>query len=221
MTRRALPPANKDQAARLKKGLVTIIDDDTEILVALAALLDLEGYAYETFTSPLDFLNSLNAPPPKFPGPVCVLSDVKMPELDGLELQRQLVAVNDTPLLLMSGMSGVEEAVTGFRAGALDFILKPIDDEALLQRIDEALAVSGQHQVTRGRVLALEQKLSLLTNREREVAQMVVRGQLNREIAAELNIALRTVKVHRQRAMEKLEASNTAELVRLMNEEGL
>lgn len=198
-----------------------IVDDDPEILTALAALVALDGYACETYTSGLAYLQVLNDNRANFPGPSCLLCDVKMPEIDGLELQRRLCEQDDTPLLLMSGASGAQEAVSAFRAGALDFLIKPMEAESLLAAVAKALATSTQRQRQRALEAALASRLTALTAREREIAQRVSQGHTNPAIAEELGIALRTVKLHRQRAMEKVGASTTADLVRIADAGGL
>lgn len=219
--RHAITASDEKLAARCAHGRVVLIDDEPEILAAFAALLELEGYACEIFSSPLAYLQVLNYNRPCFPGPCCVLCDVKMPELDGLELQRRLAALDDTPLVLMSGASGAHEVASAFRAGALDFLIKPIDSEVLLAAIAKALAVSTERQQQHIRERALALRIGSLTEREREIARHVAAGQTNPEIAATLGIALRTVKLHRQRALEKLGASGTADLVRIADEAGL
>jgi FixJ family two-component response regulator len=142
-----------------------------------------------------------------------------MPDLDGLEAQRRLVGLDDTPLVLMSGASGVREAVTAFRAGALDFLVKPIEAETLLEAVEKALTVSRARQATRERAQAQTRRLAALTPREHDVAVRVARGKLNRVIGEELGLALRTVKLYRQRCLEKLEARSTADLIRILQEE--
>lgn len=213
---------NKAQFAdRCTRGRVVIIDDDPEILAALGALIQFEGYAYETYRCALDYLHALNDNRPIFSGPCCVLCDVKMPEIDGLELQSRLAALDDTPLLLMSGASGAQEAACAFRAGALDFLVKPIDADTLLTAIEKAIAMSQQRQQQRVNQTELAHRMASLTPREREIARRAATGQTNPAIASELGIALRTVKLHRQRAMEKLGASGTADLVRIADKGGL
>jgi FixJ family two-component response regulator len=202
-------------AARCLRGHIAVIDDDSEILFALSALLTLEGYACDTYTSAQAYLLGLNSNRPNFPGPRCVLSDIRMPGLDGLELQTRLANRDDTPLLLMSGASSVEDAVLAFRSGALDFLIKPIDAELLLQAIRKGLELSVQRQQWYLRQSDLSMRISQLTGRERDVARRVATGLTNPAIADELGIAVRTVKLHRQRAMEKLGAQSTAELVRI------
>lgn len=213
--------ADEALAARCLRGRVVVVDDDSEILYALNALFLQEGYACETYASAQAYLQVLNINQACFPGPGCVLSDVKMSGMDGLELQRRLTEWGDTPLLLMSGASAIEDAVLAFRAGALDFLVKPLETELLLATVANALAVSVQRQQQRLRQSTLSARVALLTQREREIAGRVAAGQTNPMIADALNIALRTVKLHRQRAMEKLGASCTADLVRIADEGGL
>lgn len=213
--RRPITVSDEKLAQRCANGRVVLIDDDREILAAFAALIELDGYACETYASALDYLHVLNYNRPCFPGPCCVLCDVKMPELDGLELQSRLAELDDTPLLLMSGASGAAEAVSAFRGGALDFLIKPVDADVLLSALAKALTESRTRQEQRGRAADLGQRIARLTERERDILQRVARGQTNPLIATELGIALRTVKLHRQRAMEKVGAGGTAELVRI------
>ncbi len=202
-------------AARCAQGRVIIIDDDPEILQALAALMESAAYACETYTSGLTYLQVVNFNRPSFPGPVCLLCDVKMPGLSGLELCQRLTAHDDTPLLIMSGSSGIDEAIAAFRGGVLDFFTKPVDADTLLAGIQKALALSTQRQQS------LATKVASLTSRERNIARQVARGLTNPVIAQKLGIALRTVKLHRQRAMEKLGVGSLADLVRLADEGGL
>jgi len=213
--------SDRKLAERCTRGRVIIIDDDEEILSALTALVEMEGYACETYVSALSYLQMLNYNRPCFPGPCCVLCDVKMPELDGLELQSRLAELDDTPVLLMSGASGAREAVSAFHAGALDFLIKPIDADTLLTAVDKALVVSAERHSQRVRKVTLAAQIATLTERERDIARRVTAGQTNPAIAEELGIALRTVKLHRQRAMEKIGAVKMTDLVRIVDEGNL
>ena len=199
-------------AARCANGRVVIIDDDPEVLASTAALLEIKGYAVETYSSALSYLQVLTANQAVFPGPSCVLCDVRMPEIDGLQFQRKMAEFNHVPLLLMSGHSGAQEAVSGFRAGAHNFLIKPFGTHVLLD------AVAQQLDALRS---DLAKRVASLTVREREVSRRVAQGSMNRHIADEFGIALRTVKLHRHRAMEKLGASTLADLVRLADLAGL
>jgi FixJ family two-component response regulator len=206
---------------RCAKGRVALIDDDADFLAALAALVEIEGYACDTYSSALAYLESLKDERPCFPGPCCVVCDIQMPDLSGLELQQRLYQFGETPLLLMSGNSGAREAVSGFRAGALDFLIKPFDDDAFLDALAKALCVNGERQKKASLQSDLAARVATLTQRERDVARKVAAGQTNQIIAEQLGIGLRTVKRYRQSAMEKLGAGGTAELVLLANQLGL
>lgn len=207
-------------AERCARGRVVVIDDDAGFLDALTALFDLEGYACEAYSSAPAYLHVLTYNQPRFPGPSCVLCDVRMPDLDGLELQRRLAELDDTPLLLMSGASGAREAAAAFRAGAVDFLVKPIETDTLLAAVAGALARSTERQLQRMKDADLAARIASLTDRERDIARRVAAGQTNQAIAEELGIALRTVKRYRQAAMEKVGAGGTADLVRIMDRAG-
>ena len=218
-TRHRKPVTVEDHklAARCQQGCILVIDDDPEILSALSSLFTLEGYFCLTYTNALDFLKSLNDSETQilpFPGSCCVLCDVKMPDINGLEVQQQLATFHHMALLLMSGESAAPEVVHAFRAGVVDFLIKPLDAEVLLTSIEKALAVSTQKQSLHQQSSQLTSKFDQLTPREREVMLHVVAGKTNQAIATDLSLALRTVKLHRQRAMEKMEANSVADLVR-------
>lgn len=216
--RKIITLTDQDLALRCRKGRIVLIDDDQEILSAISSLLYLEGYACETFQSAVQYLQTLAYNQPQFPGPSCVLCDVKMPVLDGLELQRRLLDLDNAPLILMSGESGANEAVQAFRAGVLDFLLKPIEADLLLAAIDKALQTSLSRQAAHAQQADWSQRIENLTEREREIARQVTQGKLNREIAEDLGIALRTVKLYRQRAMQKLGIDKLVELTRLADQ---
>lgn len=207
------------EAARYAKGRITIIDDDQAIRHALSALLDFEGYATTSLESALLYLDQLEEAASVFPGPHCILLDVKMPELTGLELQSALIELSEmTPLIFMSGGSGVSEAVTAFRRGAIDFLIKPFEDQELLLAIQRALEKSREQQLDLEHHQKIGAQLSLLSQREKQIAAMVAKGKLNRDIATELGIAVRTVKLHRMNMMRKLGANNVIELAKLVDQ---
>lgn len=219
--RRAITVADVELAERCKRGRVILVDDETEVREAFGQLLHEEGYAVERYASAIACLDAFVEARPQFPGPWCVVCDVRMPGLDGLALQRQLEALGRPPLVLMSGSSGPGDVVTGFRAGALDFLLKPIHPDALLDAVDRALAESRRQQGAVADTAWRQQRVALLTPREREVIRLVARGKLNRVIADELGIGVRTVKLHRQHAMGKLGVGSVAELALFAAEAGL
>jgi len=200
------------------KGVVVIIDDDADILDAFSQLLSFEGYTCFTFTNASEYLatSSQIVVPPHTP--MCILCDVKMPDIDGLQLQQQIrVANRKAPIIMMSGLSGAQETVSAFRAGAFDFLLKPIDADLMIQTIDRALQsyandLSGEAEREEAR-----KRLAQLTDRELEVAKLVAKGVTNIGIGIELGISVRTVKFHRQRVLEKLEVGGATGLVRLLD----
>ncbi len=145
--RRVITVSDAELARRCERGRVVVIDDDDDVLVAVVALIESEGYVCEPHPSATAFLAAMERRQPGFPGPVCVLSDVKMPEVDGLALQRWLAeAAGDMPLVLMSGHSGINEAVSAFRAGAVDFLIKPFEPDALVAAVAKALTISAENQ---------------------------------------------------------------------------
>ncbi len=215
-TRVPITVADRNIAARCLRGRIVLIDDDAEIISVMQALLDMEGYHCESYLSAQEFLQVEIDPELKFPGPWCVLSDVKMPEVDGLTLQKLLVDKGNPPLILMSGGSGAYEAVEGLRTGAIDFLIKPFDVDVLLVAVEEAMSKSTESQVFLDSHANAKKLFSTLTSRELEVIQLLMLGKINREIAEELDIALRTVKLHRQHAFEKLGVSKIVDLVKLV-----
>ncbi len=217
-TRPVITIHEEREAVRNARGLVTVIDDDQAIRDAVSSLLGLEGYATECFDSAALFLEVLERGEPVFPGPQCVLLDVKMPGLTGLELQRQLIdRAENLPIVFMSGGSGAREAVQALKNGALDFLVKPFDEETLLAAVSEALdksLVKARHHAQDHDVAA---RVSSLTEREAQIARMVATGMLNRDIAEQLGIAVRTVKLHRMHMMRKLGAGNVIEMARIVD----
>lgn len=205
-------------AARHSRGRVIIIDDDDAIRKALVSLLNLEGYATEAHDSALSYLEKLERAEPEFPGPRCLLLDVKMPGLTGLELQRRLIDLcESTPIVFMSGGSGAPEAVQALKNGASDFLVKPFEGQALLEAIADALQKVQHQQESEIQRDLTNKRISRLSARELQIAKMVCSGALNRDIAEQLGIAVRTVKLHRMHMMSKLQVSNVIELARIMD----
>lgn len=215
--RRAITVADQEQARRCAQGRVILIDDDAEVLQALGALIAFEGYAVDTYASAQACIDALAVDTPRFPGPVCLLCDVNMPALSGLDLQQKMLSRSDMPFLLMSGVSGAHEVASAFRAGAVDFLIKPLRAETLLASIDKALDLSRRQRSEQSRQADLSNRVSTLSDREHEVVRLVAQGMTNQAIADVLRLALRTVKLHRQRGMEKLGVETTADLVRVVD----
>ncbi len=194
-----------------------VVDDDASVRGALARLLHSAGYQTETFASAEGFLAQS-----RFDAPGCILLDVRMPGLNGLELQQALAAANrQLPIVFITGHGDVPMSVRAMKAGAEDFLPKPFDDEELLKAVARALNKSQREQNERTEVAEIRRRLSSLTPREREVLCHVVAGQLNKQIAADLSIAEKTIKVHRGRVMEKMGASSLAGLVAMTGRIGI
>lgn len=202
----------------VSKGVVIIIDDDADILDAFNQLLSFEGYRCFTFTNASEYLatsNQIVVPPQT---PICILCDVKMPDIDGLELQQQIrTDSRKVPVIMMSGQSGAQETISAFRAGAFDFLLKPIDADLMLKTINKALELFASDLSDEAQREEARKRLAQLTDRELEVAKLVAKGVTNIGIGIELGISVRTVKFHRQRVLEKLEVGGATGLVRLLD----
>lgn len=188
-----------------------LVDDDPGVLKALSRIVRTAGYETVSYSSAREFLRGHD---PSTPG--CAILDLTMPELDGLELQRHLTRAGDAlPIIFLSGHADIPASVQAMKAGAVDFLVKPVDREKLLSAIAQAMARDSKARQARSERQSIEAKLATLTEREREVLGHVVRGRLNKQIAAELGTVEKTIKVHRGRMMAKLEVRSVAELVRL------
>ena len=212
--RRVVTVDDESVAGRYARGCVILIDDDAEVLSALSARLHFEGYAVETFASARHYLDALDCPKPSFPGPSCLLCDLRMPGMDGLALQRQLQWRDVPPMVLMSGQSLPQDVVTAFHGGAVDFLIKPFEAADLLVAVAKALSVSAARYTAAQRQFDAANLVASLTEKELQVILLVVQGKTNPQIMVSLGIALRTVKLHRQRAMEKLGLDSVAALGR-------
>ncbi len=196
----------------INSATVFIIDDDPAVRDAVGLLLRTSGLQVETFASAADFLNA-NAV--RRPG--CIVLDVRMPGMSGLDLQKQLRAQGCClPIIFMTGHGDVPMAIRAMKAGAFDFIEKPFQGEVLRQRIEEALNLDCRERSRQARRIDAAMRLALLSPREREVLDRVAAGQYNKVIAAELGISLSTVEIHRKRVMEKLQAGSLSDLIRLL-----
>jgi FixJ family two-component response regulator len=197
--------------------VVFIVDDDAGVRKSLARLLGSAGYAVEAFASAREFL----AREPHA-GPCCLLLDVRMPGLTGLDLQETLVAAGRRmSIVFVSGHVDVPMSVKAMKGGAIDLLTKPFDDKDLLGAIERAMAKDVQALGAEAHVAEVRERVQTLTPRETEVFALVVTGMLNKQIAAKLGIGEKTVKVHRARAMEKMQAGSVAELVRLADRAGV
>jgi FixJ family two-component response regulator len=196
----------KEQA----KGIVHLLDDDASVRVALTRLLTAVGYDVRPHATPASYLLE-----PASKGPACLILDVRMPEVSGLEIQDALARLRVTvPIVFLTGHGDIPMSVRAMRAGAVDFLTKPVKREQLLAAVSAAFArhtTNISEQTQRDKLAAC---YASLTAREREVFEGVVAGKLNKQIAAQLNIAERTVKAHRSQLMEKMQANSVADLVR-------
>ena len=197
--------------------LVFVVDDDPSVRKSVSRLLESSGYLVETFASAREFL----AREPH-PGPCCLVLDVRMPGLTGLELQETLVAEGRRmSIIFVTGHVDVPKSVKAMKAGAVDLLTKPVDAKDLIAAVQRCVATSAQDLSTAARVTEVQQRVKMLTSREMEVFALVVTGMLNKQIASALGIGEKTVKVHRARVMEKMRAGSVAELVRLADEVGV
>ncbi|MES2922679.1 MAG: response regulator [Verrucomicrobiota bacterium] len=197
---------------------VFIVDDDSSICRSLSRLVRSVGLEAQAFTSAEEFLE---ARPESFQRPACLVLDLQMPGIGGLELQRELSdSPAPCPVIFISGNGDIPLTVQAMKQGAVTFLSKPFDDESLLQSIGEALEKHHRLLVSVCQVQAIRDRMDGLTEREREVMGWVITGALNKQIAANLGIAEKTVKVHRGRVMEKMHVASVAELVRLCETAG-
>jgi FixJ family two-component response regulator len=197
--------------------LVFVVDDDPSVRTSLTRLLESSGYVVEAFASARAFL----AREPH-PGPCCLVLDVRMPGLTGLDLQDTLTAGGRRmSIVFVTGHVDVPMTVKAMKGGAVDLLTKPVDANDLIAAIQRAVAKDAQDLGTEARVAEIQQRVRMLTARETEVFALVVTGMLNKQIASALGIGEKTVKVHRARVMEKMRAGSVAELVRLADEVGV
>jgi FixJ family two-component response regulator len=192
---------------------VFVVDDDPSVLSAVGRLIRSAGHKVETFGSPREFFERSRSDEPG-----CLIVDLRMPDLSGLELQEAMGRAGyHLPIIFMSGHADIQSTVKAMQGGAIDFLIKPFDESQLLEAIDRATALDAEERAARAGRDALRARLNLLTPREREVCMFVAAGRLNKQIAAELGIAEKTVKAHRARVMAKLQAPSVAELVRIVD----
>jgi two-component system, LuxR family, response regulator FixJ len=196
---------------------VFIVDDDEAVRESLRLLLETSGYRITTFPSGKLFLEQL---PPTARG--CVIIDVRMPEIGGLEVQQELKRRGiNLPLIVMTGHGDVPLAVRAMKAGATDFIEKPFKDDVMCTAIERALQLDHESRNERANAAKIHDRAERLTAREREVLELLVGGHPNKVIAHRMAISPRTVEIHRSRVMEKMQARTLSELVRMTLESGI
>lgn len=207
---RELPGPDRD-------GIAYVIDDDEDVRRALARLLRSSGLTVVTFPSAQAFLAHRLVDRPS-----CLVLDVRLPGASGLDLQAALEQAQlEIPIVFITGHADVPMSVRAMKAGAVDFLEKPFDDTALLEAIHQALDRGRERRAKRAARAVVQERLATLTPRERQVLELVVTGLLNKQIADTLGAAEKTIKVHRGRVMEKMQANSVADLVRMTQMIGL
>jgi FixJ family two-component response regulator len=196
---------------------VFLIDDDAAVVKALARLLKAASYETKAFASPRDFLAAHD---PSSPG--CAIVDLTMDQMDGLQLQEALISKgSDRPIIFLTGTGDIPASVRAMKAGAVDFLTKPVNRESLLAAVATACEINEQNSLRHEEEHSINGRLATLTRREREVLPYVVAGRLNKQIAATIGTVEKTVKVHRMRMMAKLGVRCVADLVRLTERVGI
>ncbi len=196
---------------KIPNPIVFIVDDDASVRRALERLICSAGFGVESFPSAQDFLCSV-----RHDRPACVVLDIQMPGLTGLELQEQLGGAGlNMPIVFITGHGSVPVSVRAMKGGALDFLEKPFDEQDLLDTVRKAIDRDTEVRLMQAEVSEIQQRIDSMTPREREVFARVISGLMNKQIAAELGTTEKTIKVHRARVMEKMRARSVAELVRL------
>ena len=199
------------------RPLVAVVDDDPSVLNSLVRLLELHRFAAKPFSSAESLLAQIGALSPE-----CVVADLSMPGLSGLDLQRMLgEGRQNCPIVFVTGHGDIRSSVEAMRAGAVNFLTKPLDHEELVQAVQHALSRGRQTREASDKLEHVRQRAASLTQRERQVFELVVGGYLNKQIAADLGISEKTVKVHRARVMRKMAVRSVARLTRLAAQIGV
>jgi FixJ family two-component response regulator len=208
-----LSEANSRLAVRQESGekpIVYIVDGDDSVRVSLEWLISRAGWQPNLFATAAEFLAY-----PRCPMPSCLLLDVTLPDLSGLDVQEMLADQREVPIIFITGYDDVPTTVRAMKAGAVEFLVKPFCDDELLRAITRALEISASALRDQARLKVLNARYSSLSPREREVTERIVSGQLNKQIALDLGITENTVKVHRFNVMRKMRADSFADLVEM------
>ena len=193
------------------RPVIFVVDDDPAVCLALRRLIRSVGLDVETFTSAHDFLRTRRTS-----APGCLVLDIRLPDLSGLNLQEQLAKTGiDLPIIFITGHANIPMTVRAMKAGALEFLTKPLNEQDLLDAVQRGVERHRLQLLKRAEISKLRARYELLTFRERQILALVVKGWLNKQIAAELGRSEKTIKVHRGRVMLKMKAESVAELVRM------
>ena len=198
------------------RPIVFVVDDDARVREALSSLLGSAGLEVALFASATEFLNA-----EKPDSPACLVLDLELPDIHGLELQKELAEREAPPIVFVTGHGDIPSSVKAMKAGAVEFLSKPFGDEELLRAIDTAIVLDRAERRKRSELAALKDRYERLTPREREVLTFVVSGFLNKQTAGELGTSEITIGVHRGQIMRKMGARSLAELVRLADKLGI
>jgi len=208
------PVERECRGVKPSNAVVYVVDDDLSVREALASLLASVSLNVECFASPQEFLRRRIRE-----AACCLVLDVRMPGLSGLDLQRELVRLGQPiPIIFISAHGDIPMAVGAMKAGAIEFLAKPFRDEDLLDAIRQALESDQAARGRRAELALIRGRYARLTARQRQIANKIVEGRLNKQIAAELHLSENTIKVHRRRIMERMGAANVATLVHLMEQ---
>jgi two-component system response regulator FixJ len=192
------------------KAIVVVVDDDPAVRDSMRALLESAGYVVKDYASAKAFLKE------PLPAGGCLVTDIRMPDMDGLELQEEITRRGmDIPVVIMTGHGDVPLAVRAMKAGALDFVEKPFDDEGMLASVQRALLIGHQERARQAEAKAAQELVALLTPRELNALEKLVAGRSNKVAAYELGISPRTIEIHRANIMDKMHARSLSEVVRI------
>lgn len=209
--------AKESSSIHQTASTIFVVDDDAAVRRSLTRLLRSAGWDAEAFASAGDFLEMAT-----ITGPGCVLLDVNMPGMNGLELQDRMAAAGITlPVVFLTGKGDIPMSVRAMKHGAVDFLVKPVEEAVLFQALEQAIRRQAAEAADRRQRDSILARLALLSDREREVLERVIQGRLNKQIAYDLGIVEKTVKAHRGRIMEKMQAHTIAELVHLCDRAGI
>jgi FixJ family two-component response regulator len=201
-----------------EKLVIFVIDDDPSVCAALTRLLSFEGYIVETYSTAEAFLERQH-----FDGVACIILDVRMPGLSGMDLQENLIGsdYNNIPIIFLTGHGELDTGIKAMKKGAVDFLTKPWDNDQLLGTVHRAVEKVRKARAGLEEIQEIRQRIALLTPREREILRYVITGMLNKQIGRELEIAESTIKKHRGHIMEKLAAQSVADLIYLADKAGI